>query len=181
MYIFIDESGIHKDAGLFSVALVYVEKKNIELFNKVILQAEAELHIHDFHWSKRDWGSREKYAAAILYAPFFVKIAILPNPFSNTMLYEDVFKHLLAKKDRISVVIDGKKSTAYEKQLKKAFKSIGISGVALSTGNDRGHSGLRIADLFAGMCRYYFENPHNKHISKLYKMLKKKIRVVLEK
>jgi hypothetical protein len=52
MYIFVDESGVHKQEGHSSVALVYVAVANIMSFDESVEILEASLGILNFHWSK---------------------------------------------------------------------------------------------------------------------------------
>ena len=51
MYVFIDESGIHKDIDNSVYVLVYIEKNDYESLNEQILKIENDLKIKEFHWA----------------------------------------------------------------------------------------------------------------------------------
>ena len=76
MYIFIDESGVHKKDGKSSVALVYVMVKDIEDIESAILKAEKELRITFFHWPRHIWKIRFNFIQALVKENFTVKAAI---------------------------------------------------------------------------------------------------------
>jgi len=51
MVIFIDESGTHKQSSHASNALVYVEVKNLEIFENKMVKLPEKLDIGAFHWA----------------------------------------------------------------------------------------------------------------------------------
>lgn len=59
MYIFIDESGIHKKIDHSSFSLVYIEVDNFQLIEEKICAIESKLKIEKFHWSEVAWKFKE--------------------------------------------------------------------------------------------------------------------------
>jgi len=55
MYIFVDESGIHKTIDHSAFALVYVSIENHQTFERQVLDLENELKIKAFHWAETSW------------------------------------------------------------------------------------------------------------------------------
>lgn len=178
MYIFIDESGIHKQDGQSTTAVVYVKIENVESLNKTVLQAEKDLKIEPFRWSKQIWKIRQAFLGAVLKEDFEVKIFVLRNPFTSEK-FEYALKHLLVEKNIRSIIIDGKKSRQYTLHLKKVLRDVGVPVKKVRTGNDRAFPCLRLADLFAGLTRAYVEYPEDEEAIKLYKMAKIKITIQL--
>lgn len=178
LYIFLDESGTHKKFGYYTIALVYVIDKNIELLNQVVIQSERELHIHYFHWSEHTWNLRKRFLYSVLNQDFLIKIAVIKNPF-NQDKFEEILKHLIVEKNIRVLMIDGKKSRAYKQKLKKVLRSQGIYLGKLITANDKSFPVLRIADLCAGLVRTYYNNKDSYEITQLYKKLQSKILVVI--
>jgi len=80
-YIFIDESGVSKQEGRSSIALVYVSVKDIDILNQAVLEAEQALKIESFHWSHSAWNIRAKFIEAMSRQDFSVKVAFIRNPF----------------------------------------------------------------------------------------------------
>ncbi len=178
MHVFIDESGIHKQDGQSTTALVYVEFQDLGSLDEAVLKAEKDLKIESFHWSKQIWKIRQSFLEAVIKEKFEVKIFILQNPVTKHKL-ETAWKHLLIEKNINSVVIDGKKSRAYSRHLKTALRHSGISVKKVIMGNDKAFPGLRLADLFAGIVRVHTEEPENEKVEKLYSLAKNKITIRL--
>jgi len=106
--VFIDESGIHKQDGQSTTALVYVESGNIEGLNKVILKAEKSLGIESFHWSKQIWKIRQAFLEAMVKEKFEVKIFVLQNPITEKSKDDRVEKIYNLAKTKITIqLVDG--------------------------------------------------------------------------
>ena len=179
-YIFIDESGIHRETGKSSIALAYISFENLDLVQKRIVEIEKEIGIHNFHWSHSSWPVRNKFIEKVIKCDFSVKIALILNPFNLNEAYEYALKHLVVEKRISAIIIDGKKKKSYERRLKKVLRDKGISVKKLKSGNDESYPALRIADAIAGIVRYRNENPENKNILNLYNLIKNKILITLE-
>lgn len=179
-YIFIDESGVHKETGKSSIALAYISFEDLDKIQKRVIEIEKEIGIYNFHWSHSSWDVRNKFVAKIGKCDFIAKIALISNPFNFNEAYEYALKHLVIEKKITSIIIDGKKKKAYERKLKKVLRDKGISVKKLKTGNDESYPALRIADCLAGIVRYRNENPESEKIKHLYNLIKSKIIITLE-
>lgn len=178
MYIFIDESGIHKRDGRSTTALVYVKVEHMDSVNEAVLLAEKDLGIKPFHWSEQSWKIRKAFLEAVINEKFEVKIFLFLNPFTDQKL-EDAWKHLLVEKNIENIVIDGEKPRHYTQELKKVLRQAGIAVKKIRMGNDRSFPCLRIADLFAGITRANAENPENQKVKNLYDLGRIKITIHL--
>jgi hypothetical protein len=174
MLIFIDESGIHKQDGKSTTALVYVEVRYEEKLNKVILGLEKDLKIQPFHWSKQIWKIRNAFLEKLLVEDFEVKIFVFSNPFTEEKL-ENAWRHLLVDQHITKITIDGLKHKRNVLRLKKVLRDSGITVKKIRMGNDKSFPCLRVADLFAGLTRAYINDPENKEAKKLYNLAKIKI------
>lgn len=179
-YIFLDESGIHKQTGRSSIALIYLSIENLSDFQNKLTEIESVLGISNFHWSHSTWAIRKKFIEAICKEDFFIKIALIKNPFHATDAYEYALQYLAIEKQIIAIIIDGKKGKVYERKLKKALRNKGISLKKLQTANDGSHPALRVADAIAGIIRYRDEYPDNPKILQLYNLISKKIITTFE-
>ncbi len=83
MYIFIDESGVHKQSGKSSVVMIYVLVKEVKNLEQAVLRAEKELKISAFHWSRHIWKIRYNFINFLVKENFQVKAAIVKNPFNE--------------------------------------------------------------------------------------------------
>lgn len=180
MYIFIDESGVHKEMGRSSIALVYLSIEDLDSFQRAILKAERGIKIRNFHWSHSAWNVRKRFVEAICRQDFTVKVALIKNPFFASRGYEYALQHLVVEHNIRGLIIDGKKGKAYERKLKKVLRDKGISVKKLRTVNDEAYPALRVADAFAGIIRYRDEYPDNPKIQELYSLIVKKILITLE-
>ena len=113
MYIFIDESGIHKKVDHSSFALVYVEVDDFDYIEKRISEIEKKLKIERFHWSEVAWKFKEKFIQEILKLDFKVKIAIVKNPINPSKELERVLSHMAIERNISGIFIDGKKPKWY--------------------------------------------------------------------
>ena len=174
MYIFIDESGVHKQDGNSALALVYVMVENIEKLDKCVCELEARLRIRGFHWSEQNWKIRQEFFKGILGENFTVKAVIVQNPFSEEN-FEAAVRQLLVEKKVKNVIIDGKKPIQYVLKLKKVLRENHVSAKKIRMGNDKAFPGLRIADAFAGLVRCYTDDAGNEKARELYGLVKIKI------
>jgi len=174
MHIFIDESGVHKQLGNSTVALVYVAVENIDNLNNAITQIEKNLHIEPFHWNKQIWPIRFAFLKALSKENFTVKAAIIENPFTEED-FELALQNLLTDKLVRNIIIDGRKPSKYVLRLKNVLRHRGVSVKKIRMGNDLAFPVLRLADLFAGLIRAYFEEPDKKPAKELYYLAENKI------
>lgn len=174
MLIFIDESGIHKNIGKSSVALVYVMVEDMENVEKAILKAEKFLKIASFHWPRHIWKIRFDFIKMLIKENFTVEAAIIKNPF-NENSFEETIKHLLIEKKVKKIILDGKKPKWYALRLKKVLRDRGISVKKIRTGNDESFPCLRLADAYAGLIRAYWDDKSNQKAKELYELANIKI------
>ncbi len=179
-YIFLDESGIHKQDGVSTIALVYISVATISKIEQAVLNIEAKLKIQAFHWSHSSWEVRRKFAESISKENFSIQVALLNNPFRESTSYEYALRHLLVEQDISALIIDGKKNKQYERKIKKVLRDKGVSVRKLRTVNDRAYPALRIADLVAGIVRNKYENEGEKKVEALYKLISGKISLTIK-
>ena len=125
--IFIDESGIHKQVGHSTTAVVYVEVQRLNEVEEQITAILDKLQLDTFHWTEHGWQVREKFLKQIIKLRFRFKVAIFRNPVYPEKMMEVVFKHLITEKDIKKIFIDGKKPRKYERRLKKILRDKGVS------------------------------------------------------
>lgn len=179
MVVFIDESGIHKQEGHSTTAVVYVEVVNKEKFEQSMLQVEKELRISAFHWADERWFMREKFVTRITDLDFKAKIAVFKNPTNPERMIEAVFEQLLTESNIRKVLIDGKKPRWYEQKLKKVLRDRGVAAKKLKTvRSDASEPGIQLADALAGLVRNYYDNPQGEVAKKLVNKLKKNGRIL---
>ena len=179
MYIFIDESGVDKQDGKSSIALVYLEINKLDSLQNSVIEIERKLKIKYFHWAYSTWNVRQKFIDEICKQEFSIKIALIKNPFKGSTAYEYALAHLIVEKNITNLIIDGKKNKTYERKFKKILRDKGISIRKLKTGNDEGYPALRVADAIAGIVRYYNENQSNNNIKNIYQQISKKILITI--
>ncbi|MDO8452817.1 MAG: DUF3800 domain-containing protein [bacterium] len=180
MIIFIDESGTHKQVDHSTIALVYVEVENLEVFEKAIVDIEEKLKIKYFHWTDEKWEKREKFIEQLIKLDFFLKVAILKNPIRLSKSLEEALKHLVVEENIKKIVLDGRKPKWYSQGLKKVLRDKGVSVKKIVTvRKEESSPGVRVADCLAGLIRSYYDNPNNLS-SRLYKKLKKTEKIKFE-
>ena len=182
MYIFIDESGVNKTTDHSTFSLVYVEVVNYPVLSQKILDIEKELGIEYFHWSKSTWPVKQKFIEAVIDLDFKVKIALVKNPIDPAREMERILPHLIIERDIAKIFIDGKKSRWYERKIKKILRDKMITIKKLKTVKDENEAGVRLADMLAGLTRWYFGSDKKQQVEKFYKKLERngKIIVVIE-
>jgi len=174
MQVFIDESGIHKQDGQSTTAVVYVKVEDVEGLDKIILRTEKYLRIDPFHWRGESWKIRRAFLQAVVRENFEVKIFVFQNPFTGEK-FENALRHLLVEKGIRNIILDGDKLQRNVARLKKVLRDSGTSVKKIRMGNDQSFPCLRLADLFAGLTRAYFEDSKNKKAAELYYLAKIKI------
>lgn len=174
MFIFIDESGIHKQDGKSSVVLVYISIEDADKVEKAVIEIEKKLRIESFHWFQHIWKIKFLFVEALVKEKFSVKAAIIKNPFKQQS-FEDALEALLIEKRISKIIIDGRKPKWYAQRIKKALRDRGISVRKIITANDKAYPCLRLADAFAGLIRVYWDEPNNERAKKLFKIASKKI------
>lgn len=179
MFIFIDESGIHKRIDHSSFALVYVGIKDEKLINRKIESIEKSLGIHNFHWadfgSERGWSIRKSFVMKILKLPFYFKYSIVHNPIYPQRELNESIVSLLTEDDIDSVYIDGKQPRWYEIQVKKSLQAKGFSVRKLKTVRSESYPAIRLADALANVVRLYHDDS-TKTAKELYELIKFKIK-----
>lgn len=180
MYIFIDESGIHKKVDHSSFALVYIEVSNFNEIEKNILEIEKEFKIKNFHWSEIAWKFKEKFIQKALQLDFKVKIAIIKNPVNPAKDLERILSHMAIEKKISCIFIDGKKPRWYELKIKKILRDKGVSVRKIKMIKDDSIGCVRLADMIAGLSRSYFDGKNDKKIKKYYKLLEKKLIILMQ-
>lgn len=174
MYIFIDESGIHRNVGNSSFALVYVEVKHIEKLRKQLLEINNKLKVESFHWADQRWSYRHKYLKKVIVLNFKFKVAIFDNPTNTDLAIDTIFDHLLREENIKLVAIDGKKPKWYENKLKKELRDRGIKAQKLKTiRNEISEPVLQLADVLAGFSLYVYEHKNDKMNKDLFERYKK--------
>ncbi len=179
-YIFIDESGVHKQDGVSTIALVYISVADISKIDQAVLNIEKKLKIQAFHWSHSSWEVRKKFTKEVSLEKFSIKIALIKNPFHENTSYEYALRHLILERNISALIIDGKKSKLYERKIKRILRDKGVSIKKLRTANDTAYPALRIADLVAGIARNNHDNPNEKKINGLYRLISPKIIITLK-
>jgi len=180
VYIFIDESGVHKQEGLSAVALVYIYSKHLNDVQNAVRNSERKLGLDYFHWSHSSWPVREKFILGLSKSHFSLKIALIKNPFHEKEVFNKALMYLITEKNISSVIIDGKKSGAYARNIKKVLDTKGISVEKIKTASTTGYPALRIADAVAGLVRCKYEKPNSKVVQKLYMIIAAKILIPFE-
>lgn len=180
MYVFIDESGIHKDVDHSVYVLVCIETDNYAFLNKEILKIEKELKIKEFHWTETVWVIKEKFINKVLKLDFKVKVAVLNNPINPHLELERTLSHMLIEKNIDYVYIDGKKPKWYERKIKNILRSKSFSVHKLKTVRSSQYPCIRIADMVAGLIRSFYDSKNLNKIEKYYRKLKKKIIITVK-
>lgn len=181
MFVFIDESGIHKATGHSTIALVCVKIVVNKTLEEKILQIENDLKIKAFHWSefasRRGWGIREKFIRKVINIDFALKVSVIKNPINFSKYFPTAVASLIGKEKIEQIVIDGKKPRWYVKQMKKILRDRGVTVRKVRIVSARGSAGLRLADAMAGLIRSHYDKatPMTK---KLYKIIENKIVVI---
>ncbi len=159
MIVFIDESGIDKTSGHTSVVFVYLEIKNLEVFNGQVEEIEKRMGIDYFHWADERWVNRKRFLNKLFKLNFKLKSCKIINPSNISQKFEIVIQSFVVEKNISHIVIDGKKPKWYSSRIKVNLRQRGVSVKKLRTGNDKSFPGLRVADGLAGLMRYYYDNP----------------------
>ncbi len=180
MHIFIDESGIHKKVDHSSFALVYVEVDDFKEIEEKICQIEKSLKIEKFHWSEVAWKFKEKFIQEVLKLDFKVKIAIIKNPINPAKELERILLHMAVEKRISCIYIDGKKPKWYEFKIKKVLRDKGVPAKKIRTVKDDKIACVRLADMIAGLSRSHFDKKNEKRLQKYYKMLEKKLVILMQ-
>lgn len=181
MYIFIDESGIHKIAGRSTFSVVYVEILNLDKIRKQLIEINQKLGIKSFYWAEQRWTYRHKYLKRIINLEFSFKIAIFENPVNTDLAFNRIFEHMILENNIKSIAIDGKKPKWYERKLKKELRKHGIKVKKLKTvRNESSEPILRLADALAGFSLYVYENEDDKVNKRLLERFRKLKKLLVE-
>lgn len=179
MYIFIDESGVHKQLDHTVYALAYVAVSAYSDLEQKIVSIERELGIESFHWAKTVWKVKERFMDSVLRLDFTAKLAILKNPVSPERELERILEHMLVERGIRSIFIDGKKPSWYERKIKHTLRRKGISVRKLRTVSDTQYAGIRLADMIAGLARSCYDKKNIERLLPYFRRLQKKITVTV--
>lgn len=174
MVVFIDESGIHKQTGHSTTAVVSIEIKSLQKVEEQITKILKDLHINYFHWADERWLMRKQFLSHVINLDFTVTIAVFENPVHPDRMLAVVFKYLVANEKIDRIFIDGKKPKWYEQKLKKTLRDKGLSVRKLTTvRKETSQPGLQLADCIAGLARYSHDHPDSKDARHWFNQLKK--------
>jgi hypothetical protein len=177
--VYIDESGTNKLNNNSSIAFVYIKVLDQEIFDKRILSIEKELGIKTFHWVAHSWKVREKFLDKVLSLDFVCKIMISHNPVNPDDQLEKALKYLIVEKEINNLTIDGDKSKTYTARVKKILRNKNITTKKIRGIKDEASPGIRVADMCAGLSRYYYDNK-SEQSSIMFNKLKSKIEIIFE-
>lgn len=180
MFIFIDESGIHKSTDHSTFVLVYIQIDDYDKLEREVKAIEVKLKIENFHWAHTVWEVKEMFLEKVLKLDFKAKIAVIKNPVNPAKEIERVMSHMIIERNIKAIYIDGRKPKWYERRIKKILRDKGISVRKLQTVKDTQYAGIRLADMVAGLSRSYFDNKNLERVEKFYKQLKNKVIVIVE-
>jgi Protein of unknown function (DUF3800) len=179
MLVFIDESGIHKKIDHSAYALAYLEVNNYELLERRVCEIEKSLGIGYFHWSETVWAVKKKFMQEVFKLDFKLKLAVVKNPVHPKEELERVLRHLVVEKNILCIYIDGKQPKWYEREIKRILRSKNLPARKLKTVKSSQYAGVRLADMSAGLARSYFDGKNLERISPFYKLLEKKIIILV--
>lgn len=179
MFVFIDESGIHKKIDHSTYALAYIKSENYQLLESKVCEIEKSLGIGYFHWSETVWAVKKRFMTEALKLDFTVKLAVVKNPIYPQKELERILRHLLVEKNISNVYIDGKQPKWYEKEIKNILRSKSFSARKLKTVKSSQYAGIRLADMVAGLARSYFDGKNLQKIESFYRTLEKKIIIIV--
>jgi len=108
VFIFVDESGIHKQTGYAVLALVYVPFEALAAVEAAVMEIEQGLGVAAFHWSDQRWKFRKRFLERVCTCEFSVKLAVCPNPPREAQWRERALQHLVVEKHIARVAIDGR-------------------------------------------------------------------------
>jgi len=180
MYIFIDESGTHKDIDHSTFVLVYVAVNDYQTLERKVQALEARLRRGAFHWKDTVWKVKKEFMEEALSFDFRIKIAVFRNPINTGAALELALTHMIVERDITEIFIDGKKPKKYARVLKKSLRDKGIRVSKLRTVNDEQFAGIRLADMAAGLSRSYFDNKNLNKITPYFERLQKKTIIIIE-
>lgn len=174
MIIFIDESGVHRPTGHSVFALVLIKSIDIQFVEEKVISVEKKLDIESFHWADSAWPVKIKFFNQILSLPFTFIIEIFNNPVKQDKALEEVIIKNCDPGVSNSIYIDGAKPRWYISRIKKTLRDCGIPIHSVKMTSDERSTGLRLADLVAGLIRAYVDGSRKSDLLKMYKKLLKK-------
>lgn len=180
MFVFIDESGVHKATDHSTVAVVYLEVENYIAFEQAVVVIEERLKISTFHWAETAWPVKQQFLDAVLKLKFAAKVAVVKNPVQLSKNLETIFLHMIVEPNIRVVYLDGKKSKRYERTIKKVLRDRGISVRKVRTVRDEEFAGIRVADMVAGLVRTVADGKNIQRMQPYYDRLKKKLIITLD-
>ena len=174
MYIFIDESGVHKSIDHSCLALVYIAVQDYKVLEDSVIKIEEKLGLGPFHWANTVWRVKKQFMDEVLKLDFRVKAAVIKNPAFLDKEMENILSRMIIEKDVTIIYIDGRKPKWYEHRIKKVLRDKGVGARKLRTVNDSQFAGVRVADMVAGLVRSIADGKHAEELMPYFNKLKRK-------
>ncbi len=173
MYIFIDESGIHKNNGFSTIAIIIVIPEHVKKYEKEILDIEAKLNINSFHWTYHKWSIRSTFIKSVfkINENIVVKVISKNNPSHYFEFLSASLGKIINEYNITRIILDGEKTHSYERSIKKILRQNAISTRILFIKRDESSPLLRFADAIAGLTRFYLEDPEHPEAKKLFEFV----------
>jgi hypothetical protein len=180
MIFLLDESNIHRQTGLSSIALVCVKSLDeLERLDQHVLATEQKLRMaRPFHWNSTNPPQRMAFIDKVLAANFQIRFALLANPINIWRAIESILPNLINETRVTHLIIDGSKPRSYTQELKKVLRDQGIHITTLRTEFSRSRPSLRVADCVANIARLHAEQP-SPETKKLYALIRRRIEIAL--
>lgn len=176
--VYIDESNILSRTGnsvYIALFIEYLDKDNI---GQKIENIEKDLKISYTHWVDMPWKLRLRFTDKIKDLDFSCKIVVYKNPINQKIILENFLLKVLSSRDNIvNLIIDGKKSKAYENKLKNLLNIRGIKVYKVKSLDDKKEPILRLADFTAGLNRSFIDDKNNFN-TYMHDLLKHKIKIL---
>jgi hypothetical protein len=150
--IFIDESGTNKNSGFSTIAAVKISREDIHELNGNIVRVESLIGIDLFHWSRHKWPVRHRFLYEIIHTchslNLSIDVVIRQNPLKSNIFLEQAIKIIAREKTAEKIIIDGEKSHAYERRIKRILHENGLRIHLPSISRDETVPAVRSRELF---------------------------------
>lgn len=173
MFVYIDESGIHRPTGYSVFAAVYIKEENLSLVNASIRGIENQLGIPYFHWADLSWSVKQKFYNAVKDLPFRFKVCTFSNPIKPESALYDFLDLVLSENGFNTIYIDGVKPKWYVSRIKRTLQAHGRSIAKLRLYPSSTVEGLRLADMIAGIFRLHADGSKHPDLHKMQSYLLK--------
>ena len=173
MFVYIDESGIHRPTGYSVFAAVFIETEFLSEIEACVNATERDLEISSFHWAESSWPVKRKFYQGIAKLPFTFITEAFSNPIKPEAALKQFLRHVLSYRTSDTVYIDGTKPRWYASSLKNSLRNYRVSIQNIRLLSDKQAAGLRIADFVAGAIRIYTDGSRHTDLQKMYRGLLK--------